>query len=72
METAAWAHAAGMDNFQTYYSYCRYYLRTNFTWPPDIKEVDLGLNHKVQSDDLCGIVGDDSPPDCLYPSSGWS
>lgn len=44
-ETAAWAHAAGMDNFDTFRMRCWSELTQHhdFQWPDGVDEVDLGF-----------------------------
>lgn len=43
VETAAWARAAGLEGFQTYYQACKYQLEDdNFEWPDGVRCVELG------------------------------
>lgn len=47
-ETAAWAKAAGMENFETFYMACEKALTSDdFQWPDRVTQVDLGGGHIV-------------------------
>ena len=53
-ETAAWAKAAGMENFDTFRMSCwnELVLHNDFKWPDGIEEVDLWFgNAKFKKSD---------------------
>ena len=54
-ESAAWAAAAGMINFETFYGRCRNVLLdvtqgkpVHYEWPPDVLEVNYGFADPIK------------------------
>lgn len=48
-ETAAWAKAAGMENFETLYQTCKLeLLDDSFKWPDGVDEVDFGWRKPIK------------------------
>ena len=49
-ETAAWANAAGMHNFKTYYNWCSNQLKSEYftQWPEGVTQVDLGFGDPLK------------------------
>ena len=54
-ETAAWAKAAGMENFTTFYDRCLHALRCDFDWPPEVMNVSLGFGEVIKRPEPNGV-----------------
>ena len=71
LDTAAWANAAGMYNFETYYNKCKLHLRTDFDWPPGIEEVRYGWEDPIKKSDKRlppdVTIPENTDIDCLFP-----
>ena len=49
LESKAWASAAGMKDFDTFYRYCHNQLESEyFTWPEGVTSVDYGFNKPLK------------------------
>ena len=55
-DTAPWAIAAGMENFETFYATCWHSLREgDFKWPAGVTEVSYGFGQPIQQPTLENI-----------------